>query len=77
MPECATPVSLIAWPRTTIWTTQNRKTVLVEAYCGVSDTVKHKQTAHYATWRDTVVDMMAEDRYSVKYDSVFPAEAGW
>jgi len=51
--------------------------VLVEAYREVEDTVKHKQTAHYATWRDAVVDMMAEPRYSVKYDSVFPGEGGW
>jgi len=51
--------------------------VLVEAYRTVEDTVKHKQTAHYATWRDTVVDMMAAPRYSVKYDGVFPDEDGW
>ena len=51
--------------------------VLVEAYREVADTVKHKQTAHYATWRDTVVDMMAEVRHSIKYDSVFPDEDGW
>jgi len=57
--------------------TQNRKNVLVEAYREVADTVKHKQTAHYATWRDTVVDMMAAPRYSVKYESVFPDGDGW
>ena len=51
--------------------------VLVEAYREVEDTVKHKQTAHYATWRDTVVDMMAEPRSSIKYDNVFPDELGW
>ena len=51
--------------------------VLVEAYREVADTVKHKQTAHYATWGDTVVDMMAAPRYSVKYDSVFPDGDGW
>jgi len=51
--------------------------MLVEAYRDVSDTLKHKQTAHYATWRDAVVDMMAEPRYSIKYDGVFPDEMGW
>jgi quinol monooxygenase YgiN len=51
--------------------------LLVEAYRTVEDTVKHKQTAHYATWRDTVVDMMAEPRYSLKYEGVFPDEDGW
>ena len=51
--------------------------MLVEAYRTVEDTVKHKQTVHYATWRDAVVDMMVEPRYSIKYDSVFPDEVGW
>ena len=51
--------------------------MLVGAYRDVAATLKHKQTAHYAIWRDTVVDMMAEARYSVKYDSVFPDELGW
>lgn len=51
--------------------------VLVEAYRDVSDTLKHKQTVHYATWRDTVVDMMAEDRYSIKYSNAFPDDEGW
>jgi len=51
--------------------------VLVEVYRTVEDTSKHKQTAHYATWRATVADMMAEPRSSVKYENVFPDEAGW
>ena len=48
--------------------------MLVEAYRSESDPAEHKKTAHYATWRDTVVDMMAEPRSSVKYDSVFQDE---
>ena len=51
--------------------------MLVEAYREVADTLKHKQTAHYAIWRNTVADMMAEPRYSVKYSNVFPDEMGW
>ncbi len=51
--------------------------VLVEVYRTVEDTVKHKETAHYATWRDAVAGMMAEPRSAVKYDNVFPDEAGW
>ena len=51
--------------------------VLVEVYRTVEDTGKHKETAHYATWRDAVADMMAEPRWSVKYANVFPDEAGW
>ncbi len=51
--------------------------VLVEVYRSVEATVQHKQTAHYATWRDAVAEMMAEPRSSVKYSNVFPAESGW
>ena len=51
--------------------------VLVEVYHTVEDTVRHKETAHYATWRDAVAGMMAEPRTSIKYDNVYPDDAGW
>jgi autoinducer 2-degrading protein len=51
--------------------------VLVEVYRSVEATAEHKLTAHYARWRDTVADMMAEPRSSVKYSNVFPADNGW
>jgi autoinducer 2-degrading protein len=51
--------------------------VLVEAYRTADDPAKHKETAHYQTWRDTVADLMAEPRSSVKYTNVFPEDAGW
>ena len=51
--------------------------VLVEVYRTPDDPAKHKETAHYATWRDTVADMMAEPRYAIKYDNIFPDEDGW
>lgn len=51
--------------------------VLVEVYRTPEDPAKHKETAHYQTWRDTVADMMAEPRSSIKYENVFPDEAGW
>jgi len=51
--------------------------VLVEVYCTSDDPARHKETAHYQKWRDTVADMMAEPRSSVKYTNVFPPEAGW
>lgn len=51
--------------------------VLVEVYRNEAATAAHKQTAHYATWRDTVAPMMAEPRTSVKYNPVFPGDAGW
>ena len=51
--------------------------VLVEVYRTVEATAQHKETAHYARWRDTVAEMMAEPRGSVKYANLFPADAGW
>ncbi|NLF02208.1 MAG: antibiotic biosynthesis monooxygenase [Anaerolineales bacterium] len=51
--------------------------VLVEVYRSVQATAAHKETAHYAAWRDAVADMMAEPRSSVKYGAVFPDESGW
>ena len=51
--------------------------VLVEVYRSVEATVQHKETAHYAAWRDAVAEMMAEPRSSVKYGNVFPDDAGW
>ena len=51
--------------------------VLVEVYRTPDDPARHKETAHYAKWRDTVAEMMAEPRSSVKYGNVFPDEQGW
>lgn len=51
--------------------------VLIEIYRTPADSARHKETAHYATWRDTVEPMMAEPRRSVKYHAVFPEPAGW
>ena len=41
--------------------------LLVEAYRTAAAPAAHKETAHYALWRDTVAPMMAEPRSSVKY----------
>jgi autoinducer 2-degrading protein len=51
--------------------------VLVEVYRMKDDVAKHKETVHYKKWRDTVAEMMAEPRSSLKYDNVFPDEEGW
>jgi quinol monooxygenase YgiN len=45
--------------------------VLVEVYRTADAPAKHKETPHYAKWRDTVAPMMAEPRTSVKYGEVF------
>jgi autoinducer 2-degrading protein len=51
--------------------------ILVEVYRTKDDPARHKETAHYARWRDAVAPMMAEERSSIKYDNIFPDEAGW
>jgi autoinducer 2-degrading protein len=44
---------------------------LVEVYRTADAPAKHKETPHYAKWRDTVALMTAEPRSSVKYGEVF------
>jgi autoinducer 2-degrading protein len=51
--------------------------ILVEVYRTADDPARHKETAHYKKWRDTVEPMMAEPRRSVKFGNVFPGEQGW
>ncbi len=51
--------------------------VLVEVYRTPEDPARHKDTAHYAAWRDTVAEMMAIPRTSLKMTNLFPDDAGW
>jgi len=51
--------------------------LLVEIYRSAQAQVAHKETAHYATWRDTVAPMMAEPRRAVKFTNVFPDDTIW
>jgi quinol monooxygenase YgiN len=51
--------------------------VLVEIYRTNDDPARHKETAHYAVWRDKVAPMMAEPRTSVKYREIFPELQLW
>jgi autoinducer 2-degrading protein len=53
------------------------KFVLIEIYRTEDAPARHKETAHYAKWRDTVTDMLAESRYSIKYTNIFPDDSGW
>ena len=48
--------------------------VLVEVYRTADAPAKHKETTHYAKWRDTVAPMMAEPRTSVKYVNAYGLE---
>jgi (4S)-4-hydroxy-5-phosphonooxypentane-2,3-dione isomerase len=55
----------------------NTKFVLVEVYRTPEEAKKHKDTPHYIKWRDAVEDMMIEPRSSIKYQNIFPLNAGW
>ncbi len=44
--------------------------LLMETYKDASDQARHRETPHYAKWRDTVADMMAEPRTPFKYVAV-------
>jgi (4S)-4-hydroxy-5-phosphonooxypentane-2,3-dione isomerase len=51
--------------------------VLIEVYRQPEAPARHKETPHYARWRDTVAPMMAVPRSSVKYQNVCPGDADW
>jgi (4S)-4-hydroxy-5-phosphonooxypentane-2,3-dione isomerase len=51
--------------------------ILVEAYRTADAPAAHKETAHYAAWRDAVAPMMASPRTSVKLESLSPEESRW
>jgi len=47
--------------------------VLIEVYRTADAQAAHRETAHYAAWREAVTAMMAEPRHSVKFTDLFPA----
>jgi quinol monooxygenase YgiN len=51
--------------------------VLIEVYRTPEAAAAHKETAHYAKWRDAVAPMMAEPRQRVQYNAVFPDPQDW
>ena len=50
---------------------------LVEVYRTAAAVSAHKETAHYATWRDAVAPLMAAPRSRVEFEPIFPAESAW
>lgn len=48
--------------------------VLVEIYRNANGPLGHKETDHYAKWRDTVADMMASPRSATQWDTIFPSK---
>ncbi len=52
--------------------------VLTEVYRDDDASAAHKLTPHYAVWRDSVAEMMAEPRASTRFSAVFPdRDEGW
>ena len=51
--------------------------LLIEVYRTPEAAPAHKETAHYAKWRDAVASMMAEPRSSVKFNALFPDPQNW
>jgi quinol monooxygenase YgiN len=51
--------------------------ILVEVYKTPEASAAHKETDHYAKWRDTVAEMMADPRQGIKYTNLFPTDENW
>src|SRR5262245_5526904 len=50
--------------------------VLVEGYRSDDAPARHKETAHYLKWRETVESMMAEPRQGIRYAAIARDERG-
>ena len=50
------------------------KFVLYEVYESDQAAAAHKETMHYAAWRDAVTPWMAKPREGVKHTMLFPAK---
>jgi len=50
---------------------------LIEVYRSPEDQAKHKETAHYNTWREQAEPILAEPRSRTSYKNVFPDDKDW
>lgn len=48
--------------------------MLYEVYKDEAGMAAHKETAHYARWRDAVAPWMAEPRQGIKHVGLFPED---
>lgn len=53
------------------------KFILVEVYKTPEAPAAHKETTHYARWRNTVMKMMSEPRKGINYTNIFPTDENW
>lgn len=51
--------------------------VLMEIYRDSQAAAAHKNTPHYAIWRDSVAPLMAQPRQSTKFVNISPDNQGW
>lgn len=51
--------------------------LLIEIYRDEAAPARHKESAHYLHWRETVEPMMAEPRQGVRYTILSPDEEAW
>ena len=49
--------------------------LLYEWYVDEASALRHRETPHYAAWRDATVDVFAEPRYGVRYEGLYPETA--
>jgi autoinducer 2-degrading protein len=49
------------------------KFILYEAYDSEVSVAAHKETAHYAAWRDLVAPWMAKPREGIRHTMLFPS----
>ena len=54
-----------------------QKFVLYEVYRDPSAPAKHKETAHYKAWAETVSHMFEQPRTRAAYSNVFPDDEAW
>jgi autoinducer 2-degrading protein len=54
-----------------------QKFVLYEVYRDPSAPAKHKETAHYKAWAETVSHMFEQPRTRAVYSNVFPDDEAW
>ncbi|MBN2355420.1 antibiotic biosynthesis monooxygenase [candidate division KSB1 bacterium] len=50
---------------------------LVEVYRTPDDPARHKETAHYKKWAETVQDMLVEPRSRIIYSNIYPKDDSW
>ena len=50
---------------------------LYEAYRSADDFARHQKTEHYLAWRETVADLMAQNRQGIQHHSLLPDASGW